>query len=267
MPSAFFQRRATFVRGFAIPVLAPLLLSIPSVLSAAVPVAAVPGSATGFSTAALLDRRAANWDRVKSASFNVMQDMRAPRAGGKPARVTTRLRMNLERLRAGAWRIEVEFRQPRGGAIRIEGHRVWRRDQDGRWVDGKPAPAISDYFTDIAETFMGAGALRGGGGFAARETGRSRTGRGTETATVELNPRSASAKVRRIEEDVNADGLALVSRAYDAAGGWVSTAVVTEHRKVEGMPFATSLVVGRPGTAGETTTVMRCGITRLEMNR
>lgn len=204
----------------------------------------------------ILDRRAANRDRVEKFSFNVLQGINRPKGGQKPARVTLRFAMRLERdhgapSSASPWRIEVDFLQPVPSSIKLERGRMWSLDRNGKWVEAKAPPPLFEHFARIAESFLGVGVAARREQFAARALRENKPASGPETTTLEFVPRGAAVGFHRMEEDVNADGIPLETRLFDGAGREIATTKVDTHRKIAGVPVVTDARTVKQTPAGQ----------------
>jgi hypothetical protein len=139
------------------------------------------------------------------------------------------------------WRIEAEVLEPNLMHLLIEGEQAFFMDPHGNWSELPMTPEIREQFLGMGERFMG------GTPGQQRQHNRIKVIRrnnrifGPDTVTLEHVPQGKSKAWHRLEEDVNADGLALETRLFDAHGKQTVKIKVKKRRKIDGVPVVEAL--------------------------
>jgi len=120
--------------------------------------------------------------------------------------------------------------------LKVQGDQAWFLDQHGKWVELKMTTEIREQFTGMGERFLGFDAAEQRKHFNIRVLRHNNPVFGPKTVTLEYFPRGKAKAFHRMEEDVNADGLPLVTRTYDETGKRSVEVKVKKHRKVKNIP-------------------------------
>jgi len=196
--------------------------------------------------------RAGNRDRVKRFSVEVLREIRRPQSAPDPKTITVRYKLRLEKLPPPI---------PKGSAC------PWRMEinRDGQWAELKLAPGFHDHFTCLGERLLGAGPARGRKRFAIKVVRHNMPISGPETTTLEYVPLGKALGIHRMEEDVNVDGLPLVTRFFDDTGKQIIAIKFTKQRRIDGVLVVEAMETVKQTPAGEE--VIRTSFLNLHVER
>ena len=218
----------------------------------------------------ILVLKAKNRDRIKSYSAEYVVETKLPKdKAGNAKTAKMRYRMRMERLPKGKakgllnpWKTEIDVLEPYALSMKVEDERVWLK-KGNDWTEQEMTPQMHEQFTGMGERFLGADPAEQRKHFDIRIIRQNNPILGPHTRTVEYVAKGNAFAIPRLQEDVNADGLALAIRVFDRKGGLAARMAVTRHHKVEGIPLIDAMeAVGRSVTGD---IVVKTSITNIRL--
>lgn len=213
----------------------------------------------------ILAKRAHHRDHLQKLSGEYFVDTDQPSNLKNPKTTHLHYRMTMQRMPKekvknpnNPWAMDVEVIEPHAMKLRTEGETAYFLDHKGQWVELTMLPWVAEQFSQMGERFVGADPSEYRKHFSVKVLRHNNPIFGPKTSTIEIVPKGRAKLFERLEEDVDADGLAISSRIYDKAGKQTVRTKVTRHHVVNGFPVVDRMESESESVIGSVTTVTAC---------
>ncbi len=195
----------------------------------------------------VLVKRTKNRDKVQRMSGEWTVTTKQPDVNGRikdPKTLKMKYRLKLEKLPPQArkgkdnpWRVNAEVLEPHLMNMKVEGDQAWFQDQHGDWVELPMTGEHLNQFATMGERFLGEDPQKQRQHYTIKVLRRNNKIFGPSTTTLEFTPKGKGVLFARMEQDVDADSLALETRLFDESGRKTMTMKVTKSKKINGIPM------------------------------